>query len=158
MRPPSLSYRIVTSAVHDTARVEWKGVTDHDANCLAAGGVSPHEKSVLDEAVEFLRDELGRGPVMAQQVFKDAREAGVAEITLRRAKTTLRVRSGRHGTEGWAWRLPDEDNHRPTAARNAPAEAVRGAAKVIRTPLIIRMITLIAFDTPGRGYRSIRLM
>ena len=31
-KPPSLSYKIVTSSVYDTARIEWTGVTDHDAN------------------------------------------------------------------------------------------------------------------------------
>jgi hypothetical protein len=110
-RPPSLAYRIVTSTVQDTARIEWKGVTDHDADNLAAGGVSPHEKTVLDEAIQFLRDELNDRPVMAKTVFKDAHDAGIAEITLRRAKTALRVRSERQGTDGWAWRLPDEDAH-----------------------------------------------
>jgi len=111
-KPPSLGYRIVTSEVHKTARVEWTGATTHDADSLAAGSMTPHEKSVLDEAVEFLRDLLGDAPVMAKQVFRDARDAGVAEITLRRAKTALRVRSERQGTEGWAWRLP-EDDHPP---------------------------------------------
>lgn len=111
-RPPSLSYRIVSSVLHNTARVEWAGTTDHDANSLAAGSVSPHEKTVLDDAREFLRDELGDGPVMAKQVFKDAREAGIAEITLRRAKTALHVKSERLSTEGWAWRLPaSEGDH-----------------------------------------------
>jgi hypothetical protein len=111
-KPPSLSYRIVSSTVHNTARVEWKGVTDHDANSLAAGSVSPHERTALDDAKEFLREELKDGPVMAKQVFKDAREAGHAEITVRRAKTELRVQSERQGTEGWAWRLPDGEGDR----------------------------------------------
>jgi hypothetical protein len=112
-RPPSLSYRIVTSAVHDTARIEWAGISAHDADSLAAESASPYEKSVLDEAKEFLREELASGPVWAKQVFRDGRDAGIAEITLRRAKTALRVRSERQGTEGWAWRLPDESDHRP---------------------------------------------
>lgn len=112
-KPPSLSYRIMTSTVHDTARVEWMGPTDHDANSLAANSSSPHEKSQLDDAKEFLRDELQDGPVWAKQVYKDAKDAGVAEITLRRAKTALHVKSERVGTEGWAWRLPDEGDHPP---------------------------------------------
>jgi hypothetical protein len=49
-KPPSLSYRIVSSAEHNTARVEWRGVTDHDANSLAAGSVSPHERTALGDA------------------------------------------------------------------------------------------------------------
>jgi hypothetical protein len=99
----------VSSAVHNTARVEWKGVTDHDANSLAAGSVSPHERTALDDAKGFLREELADGPVMAKQVFKDARDAGHSDITVRRAKTELRVKSERQGTEGWAWRLPDDE-------------------------------------------------
>jgi hypothetical protein len=108
-KPASLSYRVVSSTVHDTARIEWAGTTDHDANSLAAAGFSPHEKSVLDEAVEWLRGELEGGPVMARQIFKDARDSGISETTLRRAKTTLHVKSERQGTEGWAWRLPEGD-------------------------------------------------
>jgi hypothetical protein len=112
-KPPSLCYRTVPWAIDpEIPRVEWMGATSHNANSLAAGNLSPHEKSVLDEAIEFLRDELADGPMWAKQVFKDARDAGVAEITLRRAKTALRVKSERQGTEGWAWRLP-EDDHPP---------------------------------------------
>jgi hypothetical protein len=70
--------------------------------------VSPHERTALDDAKEFLGEELADGPVMAKQVFKDARDAGHADITVRRAKTELRVKSERLGTEGWAWRLPDD--------------------------------------------------
>jgi hypothetical protein len=111
-KPPSLSYRIVSSAAHNTARVEWKGVTDYDANRLAASNVSPHERTALDDAKGFLREELADGPVMAKQVFKDARDAGHSEITVRRAKTELRVQSEKQGAEGWAWRLPgNEDDH-----------------------------------------------
>jgi AAA domain len=109
-KPPSLSYRIVSSTVHGTARVEWMGATDHDANSLAAGGVSPHEKSELEAAKEFLRDELKDGPVWAKQVYSDARDAGVTDRTLRRAKDALRVKSEKIGTEGWAWSLPSEDD------------------------------------------------
>jgi hypothetical protein len=111
-KPPSLSYQIVSSTIHNTARVEWRGTTDHDANSLAASNVNPHERSVLDDAKEFLLDELKDGPVWAKQVYKDARDAGHAEITIRRAKTALRIKSERCGTEGWAWRLPDEGDHR----------------------------------------------
>ena len=108
-KPPSLSYRIVTSAAHNTARVEWCGITEHDANSLATSNVSPHERTALDDSKEFLRQELADGLVMVKQVFKDARDAGHAEITVRRAKTELRVKSEKQGSEGWAWRLPDDE-------------------------------------------------
>ncbi|MCA1731727.1 MAG: AAA family ATPase, partial [Actinobacteria bacterium] len=112
-KPPSLAYKIVTSAINEAARVEWAGVVEHDADSLAASGGTPHEKTELDSAKEFLRDELSDGPVWAKQVFKDAKDAGVAEITLRRAKSALHVKSERQGTEGWAWALPSKDDHQP---------------------------------------------
>jgi hypothetical protein len=110
-KPPSLSYRIVTSTVHNTARVEWMGSADHDANSLATGNVSPHEKSELEAAKEILREELKDGPMWAKRVYSDARDAGISERTLRRAKDALRVKSEKVGTEGWSWSLPSEDSH-----------------------------------------------
>lgn len=118
-RPPSLSYRIVTSAVHDTARIEWAGTTEHDANSLASGPASPAEKSKLDEAKEFLRDELSDGPMWAKAILRDARDAGVAHATLYSAKAILRVRSEKVGVEGWQWSLPTkEDDALPTDANH----------------------------------------
>jgi putative DNA primase/helicase len=109
-KPPSLSYRIVTSTVHNTARVEWMGATDHDANSLAAGNLNPHEKTELEAAKEFLREELKDGRMWAKRVYSDARDAGISERTVRRAKDALRVKSEKIGTEGWAWSLPSEDD------------------------------------------------
>jgi hypothetical protein len=105
-KPPSLGYRIGTSAVHDTARIEWQGAVDLDANALASSGASGDDKSSLDEAKAFLREELSDGPVWVKQIFKDAHDAGVAEKTLRRAKDALGVKAEKQGVEGWAWRLP----------------------------------------------------
>jgi hypothetical protein len=114
-RPPSLSYRIVSSEVHNTARIEWMGATEHDANSLASGPTTPEEKTKLDEAKEFLRDELSDGPMWAKTVLRDANDAGVSRATLYTAKTQLRVRSEKVGTEGWQWSLPTkEDDDPPT--------------------------------------------
>jgi hypothetical protein len=133
-KPPSLTYRIGTSATHDTARVEWMGVTDHDANSLANGPASPAEKTKQEEAKEFLRDELGSGPMWAKQIFQDARDAGISQGTLYIAKSQLRVRSEKVGTEGWQWALPKEEDDKsdedpepleplePLASSKPPAE------------------------------------
>ncbi len=119
-RPPSLSYRIVTSEIHDTARIEWTGTTAHDANSLASGPASPAEKSKLDEAKEFLRDELSDGPMWAKLILRDARDAGVAQATLYAAKTALRVRSEKIGVEGWQWSLPTKEDDDPPARDDVP--------------------------------------
>jgi hypothetical protein len=111
-KPPSLLYRI-TSALDGSARIEWLGNSEYDADGLAAS--STHDKSELDEAREFLRDELSDGPMWAKQVKQDARDAGISDATLRRAKTALRIKSEKIGVEGWQWALPEkprrEDAH-----------------------------------------------
>jgi hypothetical protein len=110
-KAPSLVYRIVTSEVHNTARIEWLGTTEYDANGLAADGNTPHEKSQLDEAKKFLREKLADGPMSATQVFKEADASGVAISTLKRAKAPLKVKSEKTGAKGWRWSLPDLEDH-----------------------------------------------
>ena len=93
----------------NVGRVEWKGETEHDANSLAADGNSASEKTELGEAKEFLLQELEDGPMWAKTIFRDARDAGVAQKTLYRAKALLGVKSTKEGTEGWSWSLPDRN-------------------------------------------------
>jgi putative DNA primase/helicase len=108
-KPPSLLYRIVTAQFHNTARIEWEGASEYDADGLAADASTPHEKSQLDDAKNFLYEELKDGPMWAKQVFKDARDAGIAERTLYRAKAALKVRSKKEGVDAWVWVLPRKD-------------------------------------------------
>jgi hypothetical protein len=112
-KQPSLTYRVVTGGAHKTALIEWVGVTEHDANTLAADSPIPHEKGKLEEAQAFLQDELKDGPMWATQIYIDARKAGVAERTLLRAKDALHVKSSRIGNEGWQWALPHKPSRRP---------------------------------------------
>jgi putative DNA primase/helicase len=113
-KQPSLQYVIKGWAIDENiGRVEWLGVTEHDANSLASDAKSPGEKSELDAAKEFLQAELEDGPVWAKQIFKDARDAGIAQKTLYRAKAVLGVKSEKEGTEGWSWHLPHKDGQKP---------------------------------------------
>ena len=106
---PSLAFTL-TEAAKDAVRVVWKGETNHTAAALLATPTDPEERSALEEAMEFLRDELEDGPVRSGQVSKDARAAGVTEITLKRAKSALGVRSRKQGDGPWTWALPEEDH------------------------------------------------
>ncbi len=58
---------------------------------------SPDEKSVMDEAEEFLSDYLSRGPAKHTDVVREARSHGVTERTLRRAKKRLNVETSKVG-------------------------------------------------------------
>jgi len=116
-KPPSLLYRI-TSSIDGAARIEWLGSSEYDADGLAASATTPQERSELDDAKEFICEELADGPVWAKQIFKDADAAGIAKITLKRAKAELRIESSKIGVEGWQWALPAkpsrrEEDHEP---------------------------------------------
>ena len=105
---PSLVFSIVT-AENGAARVEWKGETSVGADQLLCAPVDEEERSALDEAVEFLVDELSTHPVTAKKVQKDARDAGIAERTLYRAKRKRGVRSERESDGSWTWVLTRND-------------------------------------------------
>jgi AAA domain-containing protein len=103
---PSLAFEL-READNGAVRIEWKGATPHTADVLLSAPVDPEERSALDEAKEFLRDELKDSPVWSNQVKKDAREAGISEMTLKRAKSALGVRSEKEADGTWSWRLPE---------------------------------------------------
>ncbi len=61
--------------------------------------------SAIDEAIDFLRDELATGDVLAKEIYRGANSAAISERTLKRAKANLHVRS--HKRDGvWLWSLP----------------------------------------------------
>jgi hypothetical protein len=64
----------------------------------------------LDEAREFLLGELADGPVLAKDVLAGAKALGIAERTLRRAKTGMaKSRKGDGGSgQRWYWELLPE--------------------------------------------------
>jgi hypothetical protein len=59
--------------------------------------------------MDFLRDVLKDGPVQSRRVKSEAREADIADATLRRAKDVLRIRAKKDGEGPWFWSLPPED-------------------------------------------------
>ena len=84
-----------------------------------------------------MRDELGAGPMWAKQIFKDAHDAGISQGTLYIAKSQLRVRSEKVGTDGWQWALPREEDDKPS-----------GGARTFRT-----FRTFSIFKTGGGEFR-----
>lgn len=125
--PPSLAF-VLTEAANGAVRVEYQGETSHTADALLAGPTDPEERSAMDEAMEFLRDTLDRGPVWSKQVKKDARGADISEITLKRAKASLGVRSEKEADGSWSWRLPEEkgirDDPVPTVDTDDPLDTL----------------------------------
>ncbi len=109
--PAALVYRIDT-APGGAARLRWLGESALSANALlAAHARDEDDQPALAEALDVLRAILADGPVPAGEVARLARQAGVSERTLKRAKHALSVRSGRAGfgsAGGWRWTLLEE--------------------------------------------------
>ena len=98
----SLTYTI------NEGRFEWGEETTLTAEQVLAVPVEAEERSKLDEAKEFLQDILKSGPVASLEVEKEAKGAGVAPATLKRAKTVLGIRTRKASFGGgWIWSLPD---------------------------------------------------
>jgi DNA repair protein RadA/Sms len=99
---------------------KWTGRTMLTAADIL--GAEQGGQSAVQEAEAFLRSVLADGPVAVAAVQKQARVAGVAEKTLRRARESLGViptqvhEEGRKGAAGWTWCLPDSE------LPSAPAE------------------------------------
>ncbi len=104
-RPPDLAYELIEVAP-DVARVRWSTArpTKSIKSILQSVSSSEDERSERIEATEYLREVLGGDRLSAQEVIRGAREVGISERTLNRAKADLRVESNK--MEGrWYWRL-----------------------------------------------------
>ena len=101
--PASLTYQIV-----DPGKVRWGGESPYSANELMRQSAEPGAGAPkLEEAADFLRDELADGPVAANAIEAEADAARVKIATLRRAKTQLKVKSTWLPDKGyWEWSLP----------------------------------------------------
>jgi putative DNA primase/helicase len=89
-----------------------------DRQIAADDVVSDHEtRSATEEAAEWLRELLAAGPVPAKDVWKRAREVGIAERTLKRAKRNAGAISEStrdiNGFAGWAWTLRSTNRDGP---------------------------------------------
>jgi hypothetical protein len=104
-RPPAaLAFRLV-EGTNRAVTVKWEGscqLTAEQLLALPADGGSP----VLSEAQHFLRLLLDDGPILAREAKQQARDAGISDITLRRAREALGVHISRSGfgADGqWLW-------------------------------------------------------
>lgn len=75
----------------------WTGASDLTAERILSASVDAEGRSALEEAVEFLRGALSGGEREVKEVEAEARRAGIAPITLRRARERLSVRARRSG-------------------------------------------------------------
>ena len=122
----------------------WHGTADVDAKTLLApsrprdDGEAPER----DEAKEWLLETLDGGPLAADVVLRSAKQAGIAERTLRRAKAELRI-AAKQKEKGvgkpWMWSLPEkadeaDDQGQPPARSSQPAKDETATAYMFAEP------------------------
>ena len=78
----------------------WTGKSDATAGEVLAPEPSPEEVSSVEEAVMFLQEVLGDGPIKSAIIDGQRRSLGISERTLKRAKKQLGVKAVRKG-DGW---------------------------------------------------------
>ena len=96
---------------------EWLGARNINPDILTDGNMAKQEedysnkKSKIEEAVQFAQEVLSEGRCESKDLFKQAREGGIAEETLRKALGAINAKSSREGsgrnrTLKHFWELP----------------------------------------------------
>ncbi len=91
----------------EASRVAWGQPVQGSARELLTDNTEAgdEEKSAQDCATEFLVNLLRDGPTPTKTVEAEAKAAGIAWRTVRRASDSLRVKK-RKTSEGWYWSIP----------------------------------------------------
>ena len=136
-RGDGLSFRIEQSLLDNgiaASRIEWGSDTvmrtaDEILQATAAENDSPSKA----EAEDFLRNALADSPRLAKEIESEAKEAGIAWRTVRRAQKALGIRPERRAESGdglgktgrWYWSLPPKMAKNPYVG-HAPDVATLG--------------------------------
>jgi AAA domain len=129
---PSMAFRLVSATtayfvgesaeelIVEAARVDWDGRSPLQADDIAVPSLRDEtEKPALEQARDFLQELLQDGPVLADEVAKAAKQAGLSLATVRRAKELEQIRARRRPLDDiprikwpWEWLLPTEEGGR----------------------------------------------
>lgn len=97
----------------EDGRFYWMGATTLTAGRILSLPSNEEERGARSEAIEFLRSALADGPCPSKEIASEARNAGISESTLRRAKAFLGIRAvkdGGHfggGKQKWLLAMPE---------------------------------------------------
>lgn len=134
---PALVFRTLTSGFG--LAIEWLGIAECSTDELLAPAGDRGERTAIGEARAFLLGALRNGPQPSKTVTCEAKEAGICDRTLDRARRALSIASRKQGFgkgAPWVWELPDgaHSRHavsyspRPTKGENGEYGAAAGVA------------------------------
>lgn len=129
---------LLPDALIEASIVEWGEAIEGNARSILAAAEGDEEGgggAQMREAEDFLQDVLSVGPVLAKEILRQAKEAGIAERTLKRAKADMGILSRRSVESGasahWTWELPD----RAKGAKDAKKYGCRDVGTLAPKPL-----------------------
>jgi hypothetical protein len=90
----------------------WTGESDLTAGRILASTSNEEQSSALRSAEDFLRGALNDGPRWVKEIKNEAKETGISQATLFRAKQALGVKACKEGKPGdkeqrWIWMLQE---------------------------------------------------
>ncbi|MGI8642288.1 MAG: AAA family ATPase [Pyrinomonadaceae bacterium] len=99
----------------DGAKFLWTGKSNLTASMILANVKDDDARAEQSDAVEFLKEVLSDGEKYSKDIYSEARQNGISERTLKRAKTALNVESRKEGFNPtkWFWKLPEECHEEP---------------------------------------------
>jgi hypothetical protein len=101
---PSLGFSIEDSGL------VWKEELRMTADeIIASAGKRERQQPQLKEAKELLKKTLANGPASSNDIMKAAKDAGISERTMFKAKEELGVRARKERFGPWWWQFPNEE-------------------------------------------------
>ncbi|MEZ5427295.1 MAG: AAA family ATPase [Pyrinomonadaceae bacterium] len=102
----AIGYKIADGKFH------WTGESDLTAKTVLSS-IRPEtseETSEKQDAMSFLQETLNKGRQPTKDIQADARQCGISDATLRRAKTALNIQSIKDASQNgkWFWQLPED--------------------------------------------------
>lgn len=90
----------------------WTGESDLTAERILASTSNEEQSSALRSAEDFLRGALNDRPRWVKEIKNEAKEAGISQATLFRAKQALKVKARKEGRPGdkeqrWVWMMSE---------------------------------------------------
>lgn len=99
MTGPTLGFEITEQGFY------WTGLSSLTVGALFKGDVQAEaERSTIEKAEEFLIEALVSGPILSKDLIQEARDCGISERTLNRAKKKIGVKSQKEG-DRWYWNM-----------------------------------------------------
>lgn len=119
-----------------TSRIAWGGMITGTASELLQGPTEHggSDMSARDEAAQWLVELLNAGPCPAKYVEDEAKAAGVAWATVRRASSALGIKKSKGFGGQWYWSKPNQVAHVAHVAQLSEGEQVEQVEQVKPPP------------------------